>query len=878
MNDSMTSSTSTVYHGVMSSTVCELRAMRQNCFAMIGDYVTRFDQAQGVASENMEEEHRVMDEDRRTIFTAVSNYWIRANQLCDADSIEGRADLNATLKAIEGMRRDFDRTEFFNVDFRYLKQNKLPEMRITTKDDNGMIYAYDDPKYPVAVPASEASKGLPPTGSKRGREQNSPNSIVQQKKKGPMGPRHSSPIIVPDEPRRCYLNRDNPTLGNGQRIFDLQSINGNANAMAGVNNVGEVDDRGEEKSQNSADSILMPPPPTMIRRSSRTAAWVDGQSPALLNPTSNVISIVPGAAGGAISRQPASSADPVSSSSGPAMNPSTRAPNIFKEVKEDNKKLIQEKEENAKLLEAQQEEMRKMKAEMERMTKEKAEKSRLEKEKKERKKKEKAEAAAAAANAAAAAAAIAAANAAADEAANRAAEEAARKEEQEIRRQNDEIREANRLVAEDMAKRRAEMEEMRKMLEDLRRPSQDEDEEEEEEEEHGTEYVPLGRPSYEPLVENARQSRPTHPSPSRQGAFGAGNAFVRASQSVPARRAEVSRAIANLCDFNVNERRQTGLQRNTAHLSIISLPTQNVDASRFTSSSDFLMEKRLALESAKEARPEVKFGGGSVVNFRATMAMFDNNTQSSCLGPREKLIELQNYVTGAPATMVASNLLNPDSAEAYAKARRDLEAVYGSTPESSWSMLDDIKRGKMIADDDVVGLQQLLASLMMTHALAKSAKKDEEMTRPDRLREVLSARAEFLMVPFAQKLLRIRTQEGRSFDFEDFRSLISDHISVMQLCGGARKIKQHAKVAFTSGIEVVIGNEGKANGEKSYSSTDMCALCGNGHQTQYCESLAELDSDARFKKLIHSNICVKCMKVGHHQRDCTAPPPSVFGL
>ena len=93
-------------------------------------------------------------------------------------------------------------------------------------------------------------------------------------------------------------------------------------------------------------------------------------------------------------------------------------------------------------------------------------------------------------------------------------------------------------------------------------------------------------------------------------------------------------------------------------------------------------------------------------------------------------------------------------------------------------MLDDIKKGEMLADDDVVGLQQLLASLTMTHALAKSAKKDEEMTRPDRLKEVLLARAKFLMVPFGKKLLRARTQEGRSFDFEDFRSLISDMITL----------------------------------------------------------------------------------------------------
>ena len=879
MNDSMASTTSTVYHGVMTSTVCELRAMRQNCLAMIADYVTRFDQALGVAPEIMEENHRVMDEDRRTIYKGVSNYWVRANQLCDADSIEGRADLNATLKAIEGMRRNFDRTKFFNVDFRYLKQNRLPTMRIPTKDDNGMIYAYDDPEYPVAASTTEDPNGLPPSGSKRGRDQASPGSVVQQKKKGPTGPRHSSPIIVPDEPRRCYLNRDNPTLGNGQRVFDLQSIPSSVNMNAGVAKGPEVneEEKSESNENNSAGSgFLMPPPPTAIRRTARTAQWVNGQSPALLDPAANVISVAPGAVGGAISRQPASSVDPttVSSSSGAAAVSSTRAPNFFKEVKEDNEKLQKEKMENDKKLAAQDEEMRKMKAEMERMKKEKAEKSRLEKEKKEKKRKEKEEKSNAAA--AAAAAAIAAANAAAVEAAKRAAADAAAKEEKEFRRQNDEIREANRLVSEDIARRDAEMEQMRRMMEDMCRPSEEEEEEEEdeeEEEEHATEYVPLVIQPYGPNVESERQSRAIRPPTPQRGASGAGNGFSRASQSVPAGGANLSRAIANICEVGANGRPQGKLQRRTAHLSMVSLPTQNVDASRISSASEFLMEKRIAMESAKEARPEKKFDGGSVVAYRAMLAIFDNNTQSSGFGPREKLIELQKYVSGPPATMVASHMLNPNSEEAYSSARRDLEKVYGATPESSWTMLDELKTGGQIAEDDVMGLQKFLAAAMMTHAMAKTAGKDAEMTSPDRLKEIVEARTYFLMRSFATKLLTVRDRENRTLNFEDFRALISDHISVMQLCKKGKSGKQHAKVAFTGGKDVDTGNREKSAFDLGDQNGGGCGLCSKEHQTQYCDQMVDLDSDARFKKLIHNNICVRCMVSGHHQRDCPAPPP-----
>ena len=177
MNDSMTSSASTVYHGVVNTAISELRQRRKACQSLLKDYSSQFDRVLGVAPEIMEDVCCDLDEDRRLLFHSISEYWVRANQLCDADGDEGHAALNATLKAIERMRRDYDRTQFFDEGFQKLPMNKLPIFCIPTKKDNGMIYQHANPQQPVANAMTEVN--LPPSsGSKRGRLQSSPGSRI----------------------------------------------------------------------------------------------------------------------------------------------------------------------------------------------------------------------------------------------------------------------------------------------------------------------------------------------------------------------------------------------------------------------------------------------------------------------------------------------------------------------------------------------------------------------------------------------------------------------------------------------------------------------------------------------------------------------------
>ena len=270
MNDSALSSASTVYHGVVNTAISELRERRRACQKLMKDYCHGFDQVLGVGPEITEDARVELDEDRRTLFHSISEYWMRANQLYDADGEEGRAALDATLKAIEKFRRDYNRTQFFDVNFRKLEMNKLPAFRIPTKEDNGMIYQHADPQPPTAHVAMEVDLP-PPSGSKRGRNQSSPGStIVQQKKKGPGGPRTSSPlpgsIVVPETPIGNYENATRP------------KTNKNKNNNPNNNNNNRDDGNNAGRDENSADSgFLMPPPQNNLRRV-RTANWVDGQS------------------------------------------------------------------------------------------------------------------------------------------------------------------------------------------------------------------------------------------------------------------------------------------------------------------------------------------------------------------------------------------------------------------------------------------------------------------------------------------------------------------------------------------------------------------------------------------------------------------------
>ena len=120
----MVSTISSIYDGVVNDVVSELLSLRQTCLQLLKNYIDRWDQVQGVAPE-VSNECCTLDEDRGALFDSICNHWIRANQICDAGSLEGRAQLNAMLKAVERMRRDYASSCYFDEGFFGIGKNKL---------------------------------------------------------------------------------------------------------------------------------------------------------------------------------------------------------------------------------------------------------------------------------------------------------------------------------------------------------------------------------------------------------------------------------------------------------------------------------------------------------------------------------------------------------------------------------------------------------------------------------------------------------------------------------------------------------------------------------------------------------------------------------
>ena len=100
-------------------------------------------------------------------------------------------------------------------------------------------------------------------------------------------------------------------------------------------------------------------------------------------------------------------------------------------------------------------------------------------------------------------------------------------------------------------------------------------------------------------------------------------------------------------------------------------------------------EKILAMKLAKKVHPVKRFSRGDSLEFANTMAKFDLATDNPALDARTELLEMEHYVDGPPAKIINAYISQEDAAEAYAKARSEIEFIHGKSNDSispCWSI------------------------------------------------------------------------------------------------------------------------------------------------------------------------------------------------
>ena len=83
------------------------------------------------------------------------------------------------------------------------------------------------------------------------------------------------------------------------------------------------------------------------------------------------------------------------------------------------------------------------------------------------------------------------------------------------------------------------------------------------------------------------------------------------------------------------------------------------------SSKGFFVMKQLAINTAKDARPEVPFSGGTSIEYALHMNAFDAATDSEALDAKDKLFELTKWFMGPALKIVNAYNVSKDKEQAY---------------------------------------------------------------------------------------------------------------------------------------------------------------------------------------------------------------------
>ena len=321
------------------------------------------------------------------------------------------------------------------------------------------------------------------------------------------------------------------------------------------------------------------------------------------------------------------------------------------------------------------------------------------------------------------------------------------------------------------------------------------------------------------------------------------------------------------------------------HLAALQRQQQQQDAApqqQQLSVTDELRQRKMAASHAKDSRPAKKFGGGTPFEYRNCIARFEQAVNSVGMDARMKLLEMAHWFSGNAADLVDSFSANKNAEEAYAKARSQLDTLYGSTCDSILPLVRQISMGKPIAESDLEGHVTLLTKLITAESTASEIGQLDQLDRRDNIADIAERRVRHIAKQVWQKDEDLK-EEGRKFNFTDLKRLIQRQINILTtkntLVTPYSTSDNPVKVAATGATGNDQGkgrptNATPKNGTRGQQGGSPCGICNSPHDTVQCPDLLEMGPDERVTALKKRGWCFGCLDGRHMLRDCPQGRPT----
>ena len=305
------------------------------------------------------------------------------------------------------------------------------------------------------------------------------------------------------------------------------------------------------------------------------------------------------------------------------------------------------------------------------------------------------------------------------------------------------------------------------------------------------------------------------------------------------------------------------------------------------------MQRQMATQGAREARPVKKIIPESPMEFRSALARFYLAVDAEGMDARRKLNELAQWFGGSAGEIIAAHVTHQDAETAYPTCLSRVEQLYGGNADSIVPLTRQLAQGKAIGENDLESHLFFFAKLLSMETVANQQGQRDQLNKRDIIAEIAENRVKHICKKMMEE--DVRRQEmcyGGGIDFEVLKRLVNSHILLLQtkktLLPSAN-IKVSAIAANQQQQQQPqqqrqnVGANINATAAPSYSkalrdspkqkqTTECCKVCSQYHRTEACAQLINLAVDDRVRKLKEIKLCFNCFSKEYLKPQCKTIP------
>ena len=305
------------------------------------------------------------------------------------------------------------------------------------------------------------------------------------------------------------------------------------------------------------------------------------------------------------------------------------------------------------------------------------------------------------------------------------------------------------------------------------------------------------------------------------------------------------------------------------------------------------MQRQMATQGAREARPSKKIVPESPMEFRSALARFYLAVDAEGMDARRKLNELAQWFGGSAGEIVAAYVPQQDAETAYPTCLSRLEQLYGGNADSIVPLTKQLAQGKAIGENDLECHLFFFAKLLSAETVAIQQGQRDQLDKRDVVAEIAENRVKHLCKKMMEE--DVRRQEmcyGGGIDFEVLKRLVNSHILLLQtkktllpssniklssIAANQQQQQQPRQHQQNNGTNINAAtvpsySEALRDSPKQMQSTDRCNICSQYHRTEVCAQLVNLAVDDRVKRLKDLKLCFNCFSKEHLKPQCDNIP------